>query len=202
MRRWTGIESTQDLDQNGQVPETAQGPNGAECRTALNPERREIPNVARCRRARNPRSAKRRCRSALCRRSGFRAVWDFALSGISRRLGFRAVWDFAPSGTWRRYCCVEAVDSDTTIGAVHRKWSPFHRKRPVTRVRARDRDRELLDRRRERIHRHGRHADVALAIVLGAPLTRLRIDDNVGPASAAGPSTACTCRRARECRPA
>src|SRR5678815_2066020 len=104
LRRWTGTLSTHDLDQNGQVPETAQGPNGAECRTALNPKRREIPNVARCRRARNPRQRQ----TAV----PFRSLSPF---GIWRCLGFGAVWDFAPFGTWRRYRCVEAVDSDTTI---------------------------------------------------------------------------------------
>ena len=55
---------------------------------------REIPNGAKSQTATRGGRAKRRKlndlfafgRSAFCRRSGFRAVWDFAPSGISRRL--------------------------------------------------------------------------------------------------------------------
>jgi len=87
---------------------TADGSNGAKCRTAPNPEKRGIPNGAKSRRARD---ARRRPTAApfrslspfgIPRCLGFRAVWDSAPSGIPRRLGFRAVWDFAPFGISRR----------------------------------------------------------------------------------------------------
>ena len=62
-----------------------QMPNGAKSRKARNPEKREIPD-----------GAQRRGRSALCRSSGFGAVWDFALSGISRRSASGALRHSAP----------------------------------------------------------------------------------------------------------
>jgi len=118
LRRWTGTLSTHDLDQNGQVHETAQGPNGmpngAESQTARNPKRRQMPKSAKSQTAPNGGAV-----------PIFVALRDLALSGISRRLGFRAVRHLAPLPLCR----------GRRLGHHYRRrppeGSPFHRKRPV-----------------------------------------------------------------------
>ena len=112
-----GWLSKQAKCEAAQLPEgaesrTAQDSTSAKSQTAPNSTRREIPDSAKSQRARQERSL-RGWFALLARRSGFRAVWDFAPCGIRRRLGFRvvtalrrlglrAVWDFAPS----RSCAV------------------------------------------------------------------------------------------------
>jgi hypothetical protein len=66
-------------------------PNGAKSRTARNPRQRKIPDCAKSRTATKSGTA-----------PPFGAFWDSALFGIWRRSGFRAVRDFALFGIPRR----------------------------------------------------------------------------------------------------
>ena len=79
------------------------------------------------------------------------------------------------------------------MGAVHRNGPHSIASVPCCASGRVDRDRELLDRRRERLRRHARHAEVVRAVVARAPLAGLLVHDQIRPLRCAAPSTACTC---------